>query len=189
MTCLRSHSLYPGRQLPLPCPVMGSPELVGLSGEQGWGGVGWGEETGPSLGLSFRPCYVLETTPRWGQIRPQPAGLRVRVGGTYEPTLGVRREQIRPRAPANTAGCTELGVERKGRGASSWGGPVASACCVQTPSPPRDTAYPSVKQAGEPQPPGEASSRLGSPLPGCWRIILVEQAKGRRSSPFHAWPI
>ena len=47
MTCLRSHSLYPGLQLPLPCPVMGSPEQVGLSGEQGWGGAGRGDRAEP----------------------------------------------------------------------------------------------------------------------------------------------
>lgn len=53
------------------------------------GGAIWeveGEETGLSFGLSFSPCYMLETSPHRGQARPQPGGPRVRAGSRYEPT-------------------------------------------------------------------------------------------------------
>lgn len=187
----RSQSLHAVEPRPIPrlaSPPQG-PEMAARAGGGGRSGK-WGARRQAELWILFQAMLCPETTlpvlPRAGPGLSQEApGSELGIG--MSPPGGSGENSFNP-APLQTARAAQLGVERKGRGPGPWGGSVASTGCIHTPSP-QGHRGPSVERAGKPQPPGEARSRLGSLLPRRWRSILVEQAKGCRSSPFHAWPI
>lgn len=101
--------------------------------------------------------------------------------GVCEPTLWVWREQTQPNTHLSIIIYTELGAERTGRRPSSWRAALISTCHLQTPSPPRDTRYPSIKQAGKPQPPGGARGHWAALCQGAGRSF--QESKPRAADP------